>query len=372
MSAESVSVKTMTKIDSKFKVLYKNVQITPKNSAVVLIDIWEDKFLDDFVKLKVNHFIKKMANKGFTIIYAPSQNKMNKHLVKVNGHTLYNLDSMSSILEQKKIKNIFYIGFDTLLCVFDKPNGVFHFKNNNHKYNIFMIQDLLVSYTKEMKDFALNVLMKNGYNIINSKELYKVFKEENNEDLIFKYPKTTNYHLTNQFLSGGNPLVLIYGTMDNLKSKLKKDNIRYLEVIDNKIILDSKKIIIDTITFVNYLIQNNITDLIYSGYYINQNILYGKFGILQLYIKERYKRIKLPKRFILRNFNYINPSSNMTVETERAVIVNHYRNINLINLNAIINQKINIKQIYNIKAIVFSLILLSIFLIILILMKRRK
>jgi len=364
----------MTKIDSKFEVLYKNLEIRPENSAIVVIDIWEDKFLDDFVKFKVNHFIKKMANKGFTIIYSPSQNKMNKHLVKVNGYTLYNLDSMSPILEKKKIKNIFYIGFDTLLCVFDKPNGVFHFKNNNHKYNIFMIQDLLVSYTKDMKDFALNILMKNGYNIINSEELYKIFKESNNKDLIFKYPKTTNYHLTNQFLSGVNPLVLIYGKMDNLKSKLKKDNIRYLEVIDNKIILDNKKIIIDTITFVDYLIQNNITDLIYSGYYINQNILYGKFGILQLYIKERYKRIKLPKRFILRNFNYVNFSSNMTAETERAVIVNHYRNINLINLDTIINPKISIKKeiLYNRKTILFSLILLSIFLIIFILKKRRK
>ena len=50
-----------------------------------------------------------------------------------NSVTFFYLDVMDEYIDDNKIENIFYVGFDALYCVIDKPNGIFSFKNRNKK-----------------------------------------------------------------------------------------------------------------------------------------------------------------------------------------------------------------------------------------------
>ena len=151
--------------NSSFIDVFKTKKIKPEKTAIVLIDIWKENFLNPMIKEFINPLIKEADSLGIHIIYSPSQKEQNKHLEIIeNSITFYNLAIMDEYIIENKIANIIYVGFDALYCVIDKPNGIFSFRKRNHKdLNYYVFDKGITSFTKEMKETALVLYKKNTW-----------------------------------------------------------------------------------------------------------------------------------------------------------------------------------------------------------------
>lgn len=72
---------------------------------------------------------------------------------------------------------------------------------------------------------------------------------------------------------------------------------------------------------------------------MNTNIFFNELGIgiANLYIKERYFNINLPKRHILDELFYIKEDLNKNIT--KKILINHYRDVGLVKLDILLNQK---------------------------------
>ncbi|MEM5565631.1 hypothetical protein WNY78_10970 [Psychroserpens sp. AS72] len=307
----------------------KQKKLNPKNCAIVLIDVWDMDFLKPMVNEFLNPVIKDLSSIGFNIIYAPSQEKQHKDLLQVeNGITFYNDDIMDSYIEKNDIKHIFYLGFDALYCVIDKPNGLFAFKNRNSNKNLnyYAFDKGLSSYSIGMRAAALRLFKKNDIGVIVTD---KVNFNNYNSDKINKHLRSK----TVKKLPAGKNLVLIFkndkvnDTLNNFEANLKKANINYLTVSDNKLYTKDKVLTNDS-EFLDLLIKQEIDNIYYAGYYLNNEILWSEFGVTNLYIHKRYMGIKeLPKIFFVNDLVYIAKTLKSDSIIEKFIILNHYRGI---------------------------------------------
>ncbi len=301
------------------------------NTAIVVIDIWNKKFLDKLVIDKINPFLQKAKSKGYLIIYSPSQGIENKNLINISDYKVYGYEELFPILEKYHIKNIIYIGYDKLLCMLDKPSGIFHLKYLGFQYNNFVIEDLSLSLTKEM-----NLLSKYFFKILQVSEIKSnnIILSTSNTSTI-PYPKKTNKTIKYSKLSGNIPLVLLYkhtnNDFKNIEKILKSKNIRYISIINNN--LTSQDLL-------NLISKEKITDIIWGGYYADTELIFNNTGISSMYIKKRYYNVRIPKMFILDELFFIKNNFLYSEDTKR-VLINHYRNINLISLNHIFKKDIN-------------------------------
>ena len=60
-------------------------KLTQDNTAIIVIDVWDDKLLDSYVKESLNPFLEEAKKEGYLLINAPSQGKLNKNLNKIFG-----------------------------------------------------------------------------------------------------------------------------------------------------------------------------------------------------------------------------------------------------------------------------------------------
>lgn len=322
-------VSNFDKNDNVFVNIVKHKQILPEKTAIVLIDVWNNDFLNPMVTNFLNPLIEDFSQLGFYIIYSPSQEKQHKYLLKVaKGITFHYGDTMDDFVFENGIENLIYVGFDALYCVIDKPNGLYSFKQRNKSKNIdyFVFEKGITSYGKGMKEVAISLFKKNNIGVIYT----------DNIKLNSVYPSGDNKYLrskTSKTLNKGKNLVLIFengqinDSILNFKEKLDQSKVDYLTVIEDK--LYTKNSILESDDrFIDFLIKHKIDNIYYAGYHLNNEILWSKYGITNLYIHKRYIGIKsLPKVFIINDKVYIAKSKDIDSKFEKVMILNHYRGI---------------------------------------------
>lgn len=326
-----------------FLILPLNVSaesITPSNSAVVLIDIWDESFLDEVVIEKLNPFIEQLKEKEVLIIFAPSEGEENKHLKQIYDYKVFGYGNIDEVLEQENIKNIFYVGYDTLLCVIDKPMGILNFVSRNKNFEHYLIEDMSISKTKEMKFVATNFLYHQDINIVNTSQINEIFNLElKTKETI--YPENTINQIYFNKLNGNKSLIILFKENKNdfevIESQLKED-VLILEYFNDNLYYNNKTFE-NQYHFIDFIKKNEVTDIIYGGGYVNTNIFFNELGIgiANLYIKERYFNINLPKRHILDELFYIKEDLNKNIT--KKILINHYRDVGLVKLDILLNQK---------------------------------
>ncbi|MDA7788979.1 hypothetical protein N8976_03650 [Gammaproteobacteria bacterium] len=304
------------------------LNLNTEKTAIIVIDVWNETFLDEYVKNSLNPFLIDAHKNGFLLINATSQNETNKFIKDIFDYTLYNLDPLFPILNKHNIENIVYVGYDKLLCLLDKPAGAFHLQNLGFDYNFFVLNDLSVSLTKEMDDLSKHFFSELKVKEIDSKDLVnKSYKYVNN-----------NYRKTNLFtkrlgLGPSKPLFIIFkqnkDDFNKTINKIKELNHPVIEVING----DSP---INEYDLVKYIKDNKISDLIWGGYYVDSEVIFHKLGILNLYIKNRHYNIdiNIPKNYILDELFFIK-NNQLDLDKTKAVLVNYYRNIGITDINTI-------------------------------------
>lgn len=232
-------------------------KLTQDNTAIIVIDVWDDKLLDSYVKESLNPFLEEAKKKGYLLINAPSQGKLNKNLNNIFDYTISNLDPVFPILNKHNIKNVVYAGYDKLLCVLDKPAGAFHLKNLGFKYNYFVLNNLSVSLTNEMDKLSNHFFSELDIKKLDSMELINKDYKFLNTNFIH-----SNFEIKEASLSGANPLVIIFKKEKkdfiSIQDKISSMNIPIMEVIKGVSQIDEYKLI-------EYIKSNHITDIVWGG-----------------------------------------------------------------------------------------------------------
>src|SRR5690606_26829437 len=197
-----------------YKDTLHKTKIVPERSALVLIDVWRDEFLDQFVIDHINPLIEEFNTNGAKVIYAPSQMPENENLMVVDeGIHFYDFETMDSYLHENSILNLFYAGFDTFYCVLDKPNGVYNFKMRNKYSRTFLLERGVLSYTKEMMEASMELLKKNGVGVIPYSNGVKSFPQETITDINAKTKNSAPNSKENSFF-------IFYPSNDELESSI--------------------------------------------------------------------------------------------------------------------------------------------------------
>ena len=114
---------------------------------------------------------------------------------------------------------------------------------------------------------------------------------------------------------------------NDFKNKLKDKNIQYFRVIDGQLYTQNNVLTSDY-EFVDLLIKKGIDNIYYAGNYLNNEILWSKFGVINLYIHNRYMGInELPEVFFINDLVYIAETLDVDNSLEKLIILNHYRGI---------------------------------------------
>ena len=323
-------------IEKKYINVEQEKIIDPHKSALVLIDIWgKYEFMDSMIINFINPLIKKLSGLGMKIIYAPSQNSQNENLLIIDkGVIIYNTDIMDEYLFYHEIENLFYVGFDTYYCVLDKPNGIYSFKLRDHekKMNIFLVEEGAVGYSQEIKREAISLMKKNNVGII------KYIEGPYNESFSRKTIEDPNFNMIEE-INNGNDFVLIFKneklnkSLIEFENELINKNINFGTVIDGKLYYNSQ-IISSSVEYLDFLKRMEINNLYYSGYYLNNEILWSKFGIIALNIKYKYYQVSGPSYFVINDLSYIIPSEDIKPEIEKIVILNNYWGVGIKNIHS--------------------------------------
>ncbi|MFC1669391.1 hypothetical protein ACFL20_03310, partial [Spirochaetota bacterium] len=318
---------------------YPNLTINLNKTALVLIDIWDNEpRINELIKYRLVPLLKLARKKNITIIHAPSQN-FNIHPlcrpmpgeIVVNGYK--NIDNE---LKLREINTILYAGFDTYKCVLDKPMGIFSTKERNPQINLLLIRDCTLSGNVISQTVATNMIEKHFGHSTSLENLYYAL-DETPPDIILNdltIPESSiseNQIPENATFSSNNSALVLTGTgaIDSYPSGSFKDRISPLQndienLIDfarnnNLLIihapneygnlnsrtpLSNEPIIYSKDSFINTIENNNIKNLFYAGFAVNEDILFGNAGIVSLYIRGRYENIPVPGYYIINNCTF--------------------------------------------------------------------
>ncbi|MBM1105256.1 hypothetical protein JQC67_03795 [Aurantibacter crassamenti] len=320
---------------------FKSTRIIPERSALVLIDVWKNEFLDTLTINNINPLIEEFNAMGSKVIYAPSQEPQNENLLIIEeGVHFYDLDVMDGYLNEHEIENLFYVGFDTFHCVLDKPNGIFNIKKRKSNLKIFVLEEGVLSFTKEMKESSLALLKKNNVGIV----------ENDANDLEFPQQTIVDiYAKTKEEARAGNNFVILFENseynvdIENLKNELLRLKVNYGTV--KKGILEFNGREITPPDFIKLLRDQEVRNLYYAGSYLNNELLWSDYGVLQLYVKIRYQNVQgLPWPYIINDMALMAPTHSLDVNLEKATILNHYRMIHNITSTTLLN---DLELMYN-------------------------
>ncbi len=307
----------------------RGVTVDPRRSALVVIDAWDRDYLDSMIVNFINPLIKELSELGVKVIYAPSQNQQSDRLlVTRESVTLTHSEIMDDYLMYHEIENLFYVGYDTYHCLSDKPNGIFSYRlrNGDRAHRVFVFEKGVASQTREMKEVAISLLKKHDVGVIMSE--CDVFTEI--------FPETTKvdvFATTVCQIDSGNNFVLIF-KKDELDEDLSQFE-QYLRengvdfgVVQNGELIYKDRTIIDIYKLMQLLKWLEVRNIFYCGYHLNREILWSEFGVTPLYIKKRYFGIaELPVTYIINDLSYLIPSCSIDPMIEKAVVINHYRDI---------------------------------------------
>jgi len=309
--------------------------VDAEKSALVLIDVWQNEFLDTLVINSINPLIRRFDVMGAKVIYAPSIEPHNENLTILDGSiSFYEEEEMDDYLEVHGIQNLFYVGFDTFYCILDKQNGMYSMRTRNKDLNLYLIDQGVQSYTREMKNTAMELLKKNDVGIVN----FPAFDQK------MTYPQNTNFDIfakTKDKIRPGNTFVTLFKNeekdheLEKFERELVDLDINYAIVSDNRLYYKGREL--SKPDYIRLLQDLETSNHYYAGFHLNNEILWSNFGIRSLYIEARYNKVPLPWPYIVNDLAFMVPSEAIDTEIEKATIINHGRIAHNIESRTLIN-----------------------------------
>ncbi len=124
--------------------------------------------------------------------------------------------------------------------------------------------------------------------------------------------------LKNEIREGNNFILLFKGkeknkALEHFEHELNMERIAHGVVKNNRMFYRGEEV--SPYSFIKVLRDHNIRNLYFSGFHLNNEMLWSDFGITSLYIKIRYYGVKgLPWPYIINDLSFIAPSESMDPE----------------------------------------------------------
>lgn len=344
------------------------VSIDPQKTAIMAIDLWDGvDFLEDAIKYKINPLLDLARKNNITIIHAvsdsPPDYKAHRALsVKPEDIFIYGYDQADGYLYRHGIDTLLYVGFDALLCVLDKPNGIFHLQSRNPNFKTILIRDSVLSDTEEKKITAINIVESQLGCSTTTEDIFKSLHVPPPQEIFYsiKVPYLRSFNLTDSdepLLASETGLVVV-GLNNDVRNSYWQEKIEnliqtkinnVLEIarekeltiiyvpgfdeniskeilpLPNGVIVDSEK------KFIQVIIENHLKNLLYVGYGLNEDILFGPAGITRAYIQSRYKKNPAVGFYLIRDavLAFETPETK-DKEIIKNTLLKYYREMNLI------------------------------------------
>lgn len=152
--------------------VYENKKLDTSSTALVLIDVWENYPNKDFL-VKINEniiscivpLVSLARENNIIVIHSPHGfNKVSRYIIPLDGEFItvgidsksYK-DSLDEYLKKKNITTLFYAGYDTDVCLLNRPTGIISMSNLG--YDIILIRDCTLSSSGEQnKDSTIQYI----------------------------------------------------------------------------------------------------------------------------------------------------------------------------------------------------------------------
>lgn len=364
-STRLVKSNTGTEESSYYQSFTKKIDLT--RTALVLIDTWDDTpLLEDLIKYKLVPLLKLARKKKMTIVHCPSQRpNIHQDIDPQPGElVILGYKDFDHELKLRGIDTLIYAGFDTLLCVIDKPCGVFSTKLRHNDFKRFILSDCVLSSQKEKKMVGLDIIEKQFAYSLTLEELYNACGK-NPPAKIFNTVETRsigNIPDPSSSETSFNKLetaLVVVGASDqyqnpgwqtrvtenmnkqngllDLIALARQNNIKIIYAPgDNEIAASIAPIEGDIVVnsyseFITTINGLNIRKLVYAGYPLNEDVLFGDAGITRLYMRNRYQTKYTPKYYILSDCTLAyEQAGTLSTETIKKYLLNYYRGVKTI------------------------------------------
>lgn len=331
------------------------VKINPQKTAIIAIDLWDNtSFLEKPIKYKINPLLDLARKNNITVIHAisgdkPPYPKIHRFVsVKEEDIFVYGYDYADDYLYRHGIDTLLYVGYDALLCVLDKPNGVFHTLTRNPNFKTILIRDAVFSGYDCIVTTAINIIESQLGCSTTTEDLFNSFHVTPPQEIfqIIKPPFAASFDLEDYnepFIASETALVVV-GLNDDTKNPYWQERIK--ELIQTKITnviktarekgltiiyapgfdkkmsreivpLPNELVVTSEKKFMQIIIENHLRNLLYVGSGLNEEILFGPAGITRIYIQARYKRNDVTRYYLVKDAVL----TFETPETEKAEII---------------------------------------------------
>ena len=148
-----------------WEVIEKEYAFCPKNTALLLIDVWETETLkNDVVKAEHNRItndviipiVDKVRNINGIVVHSPNGSPMYPNIYDNNTDTNLNWTNvlprkLQTIilfwkLRSSGIRTLIYAGFSTNLCLYDRPHGIFFTKLFDDYFTRLLLRDATATW----------------------------------------------------------------------------------------------------------------------------------------------------------------------------------------------------------------------------------
>ena len=321
------------------------INIDPKKTALILIDLWNGHGLTDLVCNKINPIIKIAREKGVLIIHAPSQDYKNIHHdldMHPNDSLITGYDDFGRELTNKGVDTLLYAGFDTLLCVLDKPCGAInnYFRAFEGGYRYILIRDATTSECRETYALGVNFFEKlfiSTTTVLDIFNLFNVMSYNKGADRELEFSSCTRKNIVNtDNIYAENSAIVLFDDNQNkidLSEILRWGRHQGIKIIKCLVSLNTNKskgieCISSEKEFIQFIRNNHIYSLIYLGGGLDDEMVFGPCGIMSLYIQERYKNNPMPNCYIVEDCSWISTEP-LTASSDviKKTLVEKYRNV---------------------------------------------
>ena len=333
---------------SKQKPCYVNdpIEINPKKTAIILIDLWNESVLTKLILERINPLLKAARQKGVLIIHAPSQRYEDMHPdldINTDDLLISGYDDFGQELCKRQINTLLYAGFDTLFCVLDKPLGAInnHISYTGKNFKYILIRDGTSSGYYETQALGVNIFEKLFGLTTTVLELLDFFHAI---PIDYTYQEVNTLSHGNEVgipdrvnnIYSGNSLIVLFNSNDNkadLFSVLqwaKNQGILAVQVLIDKEAIKYKDVscVQSEKQFLTFIRNNNIHDLFYAGGGLDEEMIHGICGIMRLYIQKRYRNNPTPNCHIIRDYSWITTQPlSASYNVIRDTLVERYRGV---------------------------------------------
>lgn len=340
-----------------------SINFDPQKTAVVIIDVWNRGFLGDLVTHKISPLIKLARENKITILHAPSTPLEPYNLIPVKPEDILirGNDNADSELLSRGIDTLLYVGYDALLCVLDKPCGIFQTRFRHPNFKIILVRDAVISARVEMKTVGVNIVETKFGCSTTLADLYSFFKtappQEIFYDVVSPHESSFDLKTSDTIFDSSETALVVVGASDNQpneewRSRVERNRseklVKLIEfarsngivvihvpsksgIADDCQPLPDEPVINSEEGFISIIKQKNIKNLLYAGYALNQDILYGPAGIARLYIQKRYKSNKIAKYYIVSDcvLAFETPAT-LSNETIKKTLLKYYRDVEVV------------------------------------------